>query len=222
TFDGALARPRSINSGTSSTATTSRTSAASAKARAPVPAPASSARSPPLTGTNSRTRAVSSSLRRSWRAAIRSAVAANRARVASCVLKRLLFRRDRACSAFLRDLIEQPPDLRPGWNSQLAAPHERLLRLALASFEHVLTERVGVQKRQRLQRPGLGRSAKTVDRPRRGVGRRLGAKQRLREPARLVRDRKLGQILPEDDHEVVVGVVGGGSRFQARHGTAKR
>src|SRR5215212_88161 len=206
-FAGALDRPRWISSGTSSTATTSRTSGASAKASAPVPAPASSARSSPVSGTNSRTSAANSSERRSWSAAIRSAVAAKRARVASCVLKRLLFRCDRACSALLCDLLEQPPDLGPGRDLEFPPAHERLLRLRPSRPNHGFLELPCAEECERLERPRLARPTKAVDRPGRGVDRRLGPQQRLREPARLVRDRKRLQLLAEDDHEVVVRVI---------------
>src|SRR5436305_1182934 len=150
TFGGALARPRSISSGTSSTATTSCTSGASAKAKAPVPAPASSARSSPVSGTKSRMREASSSARRSCSAASRSAVAANRARVASCVLKRLLLGRDRACRALLRDLVEQSADLRARRDPELAAADERLLRLARARLEDGVAEFLRAQECERL------------------------------------------------------------------------
>src|SRR5438093_2702115 len=182
TFGGALARPRSISSGTSSTATTSRTSGASAKAKAPVPAPASSARSSPVRGTKSRMRAASSSARRSCSAASRSAVAANRARVASCVLKSFLLGRDRASSALFGDLLEQPADLGPGRKLELATTDKRLPWLRLPGADYGVVEPAFAQERERLERPGLGRATDAADRPRRVVRRRVGPQSRAGNP----------------------------------------
>src|SRR6185503_91637 len=150
TFGGAMARPRSIISGTSSTATTSRTSGASAKARAPVPAPASSARSSPIGKTKSFTREASSSARRSCSAASRSAVAANRARIASCVLKCLLLGRDRASRALLGDFLEQPTHLGPVRQVELASADEGLFRLVLPGLDDRFVELARAEERERL------------------------------------------------------------------------
>src|SRR4029453_9165562 len=151
---------------------------ARAKARAPAPLPESSARSSPLGATKRTTFSSSSGARSSCSAAIRSAVFANRSRVASCIGQRFLLRGDRTRGPLLLDLREQAADLGPRRAAELAAAEQGLGRL--------LAPR-GVDRRQQLRRPqigqrlrcpGLGRAAKTMDRARVVLG-PLGPHERL-------------------------------------------
>src|SRR5919199_732410 len=171
-----------------STPTTSRTCGASANASAPEPVPESSARSSPFGATNRTTSSSSAAARASCSSATRSAVLANRSRVASCILERLLLRGDRTHRPFLRDLREQPPDLGAGWKPQLVPAQERLGRLVAPRFLDGGRQLAGAEIRERVQRPRLGRASEAVDRARVRL-RAFCAEQRGRVAPELVRDR---------------------------------
>src|SRR5256885_11015837 len=68
----------------------------------------------------------SEAARASCSSATRSAVLANRSRVASCIFERLLLRGDRTRRLLLRDLGEQPADLGTGGKAELVPAQERL------------------------------------------------------------------------------------------------
>src|ERR671935_81540 len=209
TFGNRSARARacSSSSGTRSTPTTSRTCGASANASAPEPVPESSARSSPLGATKRTTRCSSSAARASCNAATRSAVFANRFRVASCIVEGLLLRGDRPRRALLLDLREQPADLRPRRQAQLVSAQEGLVRVARPRLEQCAGERLRTDKRERVERPRLGRAAKAKDLTLRVVRRRLCCEQAPRVSAQLVRDRETAYALAERGHQPVVGRV---------------
>src|SRR5919201_2828946 len=209
TFGNRSARARacSSSSGTRSTPTTSRTCGASANASAPEPVPESSARSSPLGATKRTTRCSSSAARASCNAATRSAVFANRSRVASCIVERLLLRDDRTGRAFFLDRGEQPADLRPGRQPELVSAQERLVRVAHARLQDGGRELLRADERERLERPRLGDAAESEDPARRVVGWALGREQAARVPAELVRHGKPPRPLAKDRHQAVVGRV---------------
>src|SRR5262245_37251699 len=190
-------RPSSSSSGTRSTATTSRTCGASANARAPAPAALSSARSSPLSSAKRTIFASSSAARASWSAATRSAVLANRSCAASCIVERLLLRRDRTRRPLLVDLREQAADLRPRRQTELVAPQQRLRGLDSPRLLDGLAEVGRAHERERLECPGLGRTAKAMDRARIRLG-PLHPQQRRREAPHVVRDREAPQPFAED------------------------
>src|SRR5512132_542850 len=198
----ARCRPCSSSSGTRSTATTSRTCGASANASAPAPAALSSARSSPLSSAKRTIFASSSAARASWSAATRSAVLANRSCAASCIVKRLLLRRDRTRRPLLVDLREQAADLRPGRQAELVAPQQRLRGVVPPRLLDGLAHVGRAHERERLERPGLRRAAKAMDRARVRL-RPLRPQQRRREAAQVVRDRKAPQPLAEDGDQAV-------------------
>src|SRR5205814_573221 len=121
--------------------------------------------------------------------------------------ERLLSGRNRACSALLGELVEQAADLGAGRQSELVTPKKRLGGLPLPGRDDLSGECVRVEERERLERPGLSRTAEAVELAIRAVPWCLGGEQLAREPPRRVRDRKAPQVLTERDHEVVVRVV---------------
>src|SRR5690242_5460838 len=149
-----------------STPTTSRTCGASAKASAPEPVPESRARSSPDGATKRRMSFSSEAARASCSSPIRSAVLANRSCVASCIVERLLLRGDRTHGPFLRDLRQQSPDLRARRETELVAADQRLGRLEAAGLGNRLRQVTGPQKRERVERPRLGRAPEAMDRAR--------------------------------------------------------
>src|SRR5919204_433462 len=209
TFGNRSARARacSSSSGTRSTPTTSRTCGASANASAPEPVPESSARSFPESGTKRTMSFSSEAARASCSSPTRSAVFANRFRVASCIVERLLLRDDRTRRAFFLDLREQPPDLRPRRQPELVPAQERLVRIAHPRLQHRVRKLLRVDERERLERPRLGRAAEAEDRPRRVVRRPLRPEQAAPVPAELVRDGQPAQAVAEDRNQPVFGRV---------------